>query len=1407
MIKKLLLTSVFLFLFSTFSFAQTLLTDNTAGNNKTWTVPAGVTAVTVEIWGAGGAGGGSQTDTRGGGGGGGGGYSYTTFSVLPGQNITYSVGRGGTGSTGDGGDGTASALRHTQSGINITANGGSGGNMRRGNGNGNNAALGGAGGTASNGSPNITGDSGVNGGTRGGNGGNAGNTLNTGGAGQLSDDGNPGNSPGGGGGGGEYGYVWWWGGYATSGGNGANGRVVISGCVRSSVTSVTGSSPICIGNTTTYSANGVVLGNGTGAWSSSNTNIATVNASGVVTAVSAGTANIIYTISGGCGGTASAQQAITVNPSHTITAASNQNACQNTAMTNITMTLGGGATGANVTGLPDGVTSSVTGNTLRISGTPIVTGQFNYTVTTTGNTCTAATTSGIIYVGIGNNVITYTNGTSGTICMNPEEYTTGSLTAPAGTYFNNVSFASYGTPTGNCGTFAINPSCHSSTSQSAVENALLGNSNTITIDASNAIFGDPCSTIQKRLYVTASYSQAICEGTIPGTITGSPPSGNGNYTYLWQMSSTSSTAGFTNAPGTNNMINYIPTTELTRNTWFRRIVTSGPGTCSNTSAVVLIKVNPKPTSVISGTTSICAGNGTTISIALTGTSPWNLTYTDGTTSTISTNITSSPYTFTVSPASTRTYTITALSDANCTAQAVNMTGNAAITVSTSPTITTQPQPVSICEGLNASFTVATSAASPSYQWEYSTNPAGPWIVTNGTTGVSGDNTSRLDITNVPAGYSGYYVHCVVTSNTCSTASDAVQLTVTPAPAAPIASVTTPATCAVNTGTITVSNPAPASGYNYSINGSAYTNTSGVFSGLAPASYTITVRNNSTGCISPAATIVINPAVSVVWNGSVNTNWNTAANWSSNLVPTAADCVEIPNTTNKPVISGTNNSFNAYTLSVGDRGELTVNGTNTLNVTNEVSVHTDGQLTFENNSSLYQSNPLATNTGNITYKRNTTPVNRYDFTFWSSPVTLASNFTLHDLSPDTLADKYFIYNPSSGWVIDYGGTSTKMVPGEGYNVRAPQTFDINSTAIYQASFVGVPTNGNVTVNPVGGKWNIVGNPYPSAIDGVKFIQNTDVGAVYFWTHANKPVYNPDSNTYKYATTDYTTFNLTGTAGPDFPGSVTPTGNIGAGQGFFVKSPSGNPIVFTNDMRVAGSNSNFYKTAQTAELERNRLWLNFTNTEGAFKQALVGYIEGASDSWDVNYDAVTLNGNNFIDFYSINEAKKLTIQGRALPFEESDIVPLGYRTTITGEFTIAIDHVDGIFNDQNVYLEDKLTGKIQDLKAGNYTFSTVIGTFSDRFTIRYTNKTLGNDDFETIEGGLLVSVKNKVIGVTSAKENIKEVNIYDISGRLLYSKNKVDSAELSISNLQSSNQVLLVKVTLENDAQVTRKIIFN
>src|SRR6266516_5391447 len=78
-----------------------------------------------------------------------------------------------------------------------------------------------------------------------------------------------------------------------------------------------------------------------------------------------------------------------------------------------------------------------------------------------------------------------------------------------------------------------------------------------------------------------------------------------------------------------------------------------------------------------------------------------------------------------------------------------------------------------------------------------------------------------------------------------------------APAAPAVNHTDPTTCANTTRTITVTAPLGA-GLSYSIDGVDYTNTTGVFTGVAPGTYNVTVQN-AAGCISSATTATINGA--------------------------------------------------------------------------------------------------------------------------------------------------------------------------------------------------------------------------------------------------------------------------------------------------------------------------------------------------------------------------------------------------------------------------------------------------------------------------------------------------------------------------------------------------------------------
>lgn len=84
-----------------------------------------------------------------------------------------------------------------------------------------------------------------------------------------------------------------------------------------------------------------------------------------------------------------------------------------------------------------------------------------------------------------------------------------------------------------------------------------------------------------------SANQEICYGSTPNAITGTNPGGAfGNFTYLWQQKSNSST--WADAEGVNNQANYQPSA-LTETTSYRRVVYSD-GRVSNNSNIIIVTV-------------------------------------------------------------------------------------------------------------------------------------------------------------------------------------------------------------------------------------------------------------------------------------------------------------------------------------------------------------------------------------------------------------------------------------------------------------------------------------------------------------------------------------------------------------------------------------------------------------------------------------------------------------------------------------------------------------------------------------------------------------------------------------------------------------------------------------------------
>ncbi|MBS7232528.1 T9SS type A sorting domain-containing protein [Flavobacterium psychroterrae] len=738
---------------------------------------------------------------------------------------------------------------------------------------------------------------------------------------------------------------------------------------------------------------------------------------------------------------------------------------------------------------------------------------------------------------------------------------------------------------------------------------------------------------------------------------------------------------------------------------------------------------------------------------------------------------------------TSTITITGLASGVCSS-AVSATNTASVTILAASAGGSVAGGSTICSGFTSAPLLLSGQSGTVIKWQSSINPFTVWTDIASTAGLTTYTSGILTQTT--------QFRAVVQNGPCIAATSSVAtVTVNTLPAAPIIGTITLPTCAVPTGTVALSGL--PSGGTLTMNPGAivkpYSGTTAIVSGLSANTYTFIVNNGT--CTSASSTGAFVP-------GLITNTYTTS--WS-NGTPTVDQNIIFAGNYTSP---GAGADITACSCTVNSGVNISIQAFDTLTLTNAL-INNGGTVTFQNNSSLLQTT-IAVNVGNIVYKRTSSNIRLADFIYWSTPVNPQK---LVDVSPLTLFDKYFGFD-GTAWVPTVANSS--MVVGKGYIVRGPQTYSTTVGADYTASFIGVPNNGNISAETVQtGNYYLVGNPYPSALKAETFLGANGFlnGTLYFWTHNTAVVFGPG---YQYNSNDYASYNLSGgvATAPAPSGSIpgnnnnTPSGRIAAGQSFFVSANAPGTIAFNNVMRIGGANNNqFFKseTNSDAEIEAHRIWLNMTNDEGAFKQLLVAYIDGATNDYENRYDGKSFNANPYLDFYSVDTENNYVIQGRALPFQNRDVVPLGYRSTITGDFTIAIDHAEGDLNTQPVYLEDKYESVIHDLRESNYTFTTRSGTFNDRFVLKYTNLSLGVEENEGENNDLLIAVKDKIITINSFRnQNISTVFIYDLSGKQVYKKTDISGNNLVINNLKVQNQVLLVKVILDSQNIHSKKIIY-
>jgi hypothetical protein len=522
---------------------------------------------------------------------------------------------------------------------------------------------------------------------------------------------------------------------------------------------------------------------------------------------------------------------------------------------------------------------------------------------------------------------------------------------------------------------------------------------------------------------------------------------------------------------------------------------------------------------------------------------------------------------------------------------------------------------------------------------------------------------------------------------------------------------------------------------------------------------------------------------ITWNGSA---------WSNGTGPIS---------TKAAVISGAYNesaNISACTLTITSDAIVTIPSGFNVTLNAPLTVETGGVFTLSNNANLIQSTNTA-NIGNVVVNRNSNSLYRQDYTMWSSPVASQNLLAFSPLTTVTPDSRFYTYNSATDkYSAIVNPSAAVFAKGAGYLIRMPNTApDYPTASIFSGVFTGVPNTGNVTLAVTNDTYNAIGNPYPSTISADTFITaNGITEALYFWRKRN------NENQAGAPTTSYATYTLAGGSGtePSTLGGITPNGTIQVGQGFIAKSTS-TTLKFTNTMRTANNSNQIMKTKA---IERNRVWVNLTNSAGAFSQMMVAYMSGATQDIDAAIDGRYFNDSQMA-LNSLINSEEFAIQGRALPFDGTDIVPLAFKTNLAGDYTIAIDHVDGLFSgSQDVFLKDNNTGMETNLKAGAYTFTAAAGVDNARFSLKYqrtlgVNSTVFNDDSVTIH-------KNKgTLYVNSGAMTINNIKVFDIQGRLIVEQKNVKSNTATIKDLKATQQVLIVKITSQDNKVVSKKVV--
>ena len=491
-----------------------------------------------------------------------------------------------------------------------------------------------------------------------------------------------------------------------------------------------------------------------------------------------------------------------------------------------------------------------------------------------------------------------------------------------------------------------------------------------------------------------------------------------------------------------------------------------------------------------------------------------------------------------------------------------------------------------------------------------------------------------------------------------------------------------------------------------------------------------------------------------WEGDAkSSDWNTAGNWSTTFSePTSNDMVLIQSGANQPVISNDAESpavcdilkiENTASLTLGAGKALTVSDSiiNEAGISGLVLKSTETATA----SLIHESAEVDATVeryipkyvGATGWHDLSSPVAaqaiRPDFVSNINPISGNNDFYKYDELTD-----YWINtkDEESNWNISF---ENDFMVGRGYNVA----YENNETKTFAGeinvgdfTFDGTTTPAITYTADGGSGWNLVGNPYASALDWDLCTKTNIDASVY--------AYDGDAGQYK-------TWN--GSTGALTDGIIPPM------NGFFIKASTGASLIIPNSARVHTS-TNFYKEKEYVE----DLLVLKVEGNGLSDKTFIHFNSDATNDFDNEFDAYKLSGiYEAPQLYTKSGETKFSIN--VLPYTSEEIaIPLSLKVGNDGEYKISVSE-NTFWETVDVSLKDLETGNLYDLRAQtSITINQGPSSSPDRFLILINGAT-GLEENQIEDDGIEIYSYGDQIFIKTDEPGEVRVAVYNVIGQNL------------------------------------------